>query len=84
MTRSNLRHRVEDWIERALELLDLIDGDPDFEQSWPEGMTVAALSFPMEDDEPDRDAEPDSFGRNIETMNPPPLQPKRVTMRRAA
>jgi hypothetical protein len=31
MTRANLRHNLEDWIERVLELLDAIDGDPDDE-----------------------------------------------------
>jgi hypothetical protein len=31
MTRANLRRRLEDVIERAIELLDRMDGDADFE-----------------------------------------------------
>jgi len=31
MTRANLRRQIEDWIERAIETLDAIDGDPDAE-----------------------------------------------------
>lgn len=81
---GNLRHRLEDLIERAIDMLDQIDGDADLEQSWPEGMAMMAMPFPMEDDEPDRDAEPTSIGRSIVTMNPPPRPTKRITMRRAA
>ncbi len=60
MTRANLRHRIEDWIERALELLDQIDGDPDDEI------------------ETDIDINP------ISLQSADRVQPKCITMRRAA
>lgn len=31
MTRANFRRRLEDWIERAIDALDALDGDPDAE-----------------------------------------------------
>lgn len=31
MTRSDIRRQAEDLIERLIDLLDAIDGDPDFE-----------------------------------------------------
>lgn len=31
MSRANLRRRIEDIVERGIEMLDQLDGDPDFE-----------------------------------------------------
>ena len=82
MTRHELRQRAEAMIEQLIAILDEIDGDPDLEQSLPEGMAVMAMPYPMEDDEDGHDAEALVGGRQIITLNPPPVPVRRI--RRAA
>lgn len=84
MTRSQLRQRAEAMIDELISLLDQIDGDADFEQSFPEGLVIMAIPYPHEDDEDDRCAVPPLVGRQIVTLNPPQLPVKRITARRAA
>lgn len=31
VTRANIRRQIEDWIERAIDMLDELDSDADFE-----------------------------------------------------
>jgi hypothetical protein len=71
MTRLSLRRHLEDWIERAIEILDEVDGDADLEMCF-------------HDDEDDDTREPANFGRAIETLNPPALLPRQIRRRRAA
>jgi hypothetical protein len=84
MTRSELRAQAEAAIEYLIALLDEVDGDADFEQSFPEGHHNLPLPFPIEDDEDTHDAEPLTFGRQIRSLNPTLVRPKRITMRRIA
>lgn len=84
MNRSKLRAEAEAAIEYLIALLDEVDGDADVEQSFPEGQSNLPLPFPIEDDEDTHDAELPIFGRQICSLNPTLVQPKRITMRRTA
>ncbi|KKB86447.1 hypothetical protein VW29_02485 [Devosia limi DSM 17137] len=92
MNHSQLRQRAEAMIEELIEMLDQIDGDPDFEAN---GDLEPSLGLGMLFDETGRwhwsgeDREGHDAGDEpdmdfcAQTMNPSPIRTKRITRRAA-